>query len=214
MDIDVREKLFEIANGLNLFINNRVMDLDWCKNVFFLSIFRTNGWILIKFCICIDIYKIHVVSNARYIWSIFNTILALDGRQNFVYVQYLVNLFVDFDQILYMHWQNVQIIFHYFSAELWPLIDVRILFPFNILRTNWCILMKLCVWVLWLSHKISPNFSTELWPLIDVNISIFLNIFRKNEWILIKFCLLLIYMIHGVTNTHYFLNFSTELWLI
>ena len=65
-DIDTREEWFGIANGLNSFINNRVRALDWCKNVFFLNIFRTNGWILIQFCIWIDIYKIHVVSNAIY----------------------------------------------------------------------------------------------------------------------------------------------------
>ena len=29
-------------------------------------------------------------------------------------------------------------------TELWPLIDVRILFPLNILRNNWWILTKLC----------------------------------------------------------------------
>ena len=68
--------------------------------------------------------------------------------------------------------------------------------------------------VLWLTHEIYLNFLTELWPLIDVKISIFLNIFRNNEWILIKLCLCrdTMYMIHGVTNTHYFLKFSTELW--
>ena len=71
MDIDIGEEWFGIANGLNLFINNRVMALDWCKNVFFLNIFRTNGWIVIKICICIDKYKINVVSNAHYFWSIF-----------------------------------------------------------------------------------------------------------------------------------------------
>ena len=43
MDIDVRDEWFGIANGLNSFINNRVMALDWCKYVFFLNIFRTNG---------------------------------------------------------------------------------------------------------------------------------------------------------------------------
>ena len=77
MDIDIGEEWFGIgiANGLNLFINNRVMALDWCNNVFFLNIFRTNGWILIQFCICIDKYKI---------------IIAFDRRQNFVYAQYLV----------------------------------------------------------------------------------------------------------------------------
>ena len=34
MDIDIGEEWFGIANGLNSFINNRVMALDWCKNVF------------------------------------------------------------------------------------------------------------------------------------------------------------------------------------
>ena len=65
MDITIGKEWFGIANGLNSFINNRFMALDWCKNVFFLNIFRTNGCILIKFCICIDMYKIHVVANAR-----------------------------------------------------------------------------------------------------------------------------------------------------
>ena len=54
MDIDIGEEWFGIANGLNSFIYNRGMAIDWCKNVFFLNIFRTNGWILIKFCICIN----------------------------------------------------------------------------------------------------------------------------------------------------------------
>ena len=91
MDIDIGEEWFGIANGLNLFINNRVMAHYSCENVFFLNIFRTNGLITIKFCICIDIYKIHVVSNAHYFWSIFKRVMALGRRQNFVYAQYLVN---------------------------------------------------------------------------------------------------------------------------
>ena len=91
MNIDIGEEWFGIANELNLFINNRVMALDWCKNVFFLNIFRTNGWILINCCICIDKYKIGVVSNACYFWSIFNRVMALDRRQNFLYAEYLVN---------------------------------------------------------------------------------------------------------------------------
>ena len=55
MDIDIREEWFGIAHGLNWFINKNVMALDWCKNVFFLNVFRTNGWISIKFCICIGL---------------------------------------------------------------------------------------------------------------------------------------------------------------
>ena len=35
MDIDIREECFRIANGLNSFINNRVMAFDWCKNIVF-----------------------------------------------------------------------------------------------------------------------------------------------------------------------------------
>ena len=40
---------------------------------------------------CIDKYKIHVVFNAHYFLSIFNRVMALDRRQNFVYAQYRVN---------------------------------------------------------------------------------------------------------------------------
>ena len=77
------------------------MALDWCKNVFFLNIFRTSGWILIKFCICIDKYKIHVFSNIHY--------------------------------------------FRQFLTELWPLIDVRILFMLIILWINLWISIKFCI---------------------------------------------------------------------
>ena len=33
--IDIREEWFGIANGLNSFINTRVMALDWCKMCFY-----------------------------------------------------------------------------------------------------------------------------------------------------------------------------------
>ena len=36
-----------------------------------------------KFCICINIYKIQVVANARYFWSILNRVMALDRCQEF-----------------------------------------------------------------------------------------------------------------------------------
>ena len=32
---------------------------------------------------------------------------------------------------------NIAYFNFHFSTELWPLIDVRILFPFNIMRTRW-----------------------------------------------------------------------------
>ena len=77
MDIDIGKEWFGVANWLNSFINNRVMVLDRCKTVFFLNIFLTNRLILIKFCTCIDIYKLHVVSNARYFWSILTALWPL-----------------------------------------------------------------------------------------------------------------------------------------
>ena len=55
MDIDIGKEWFGIVNGLNSFINNIDMPLDWCKNVFFLNIFRTNGRILINICTFIDL---------------------------------------------------------------------------------------------------------------------------------------------------------------
>ena len=54
-----------------------------------------------KICICIDIYKIHVVSNAHYVLLIL--------------------------------------------TELWPLIDVRILYMLNILWINLGISINFCI---------------------------------------------------------------------
>ena len=155
MGIAIWKEWFGIANGLNSFINNRVMALDWCKNVFFISIFRTNGWSLIKFCICIDKYKIHVVSNARYFffcqfftelqsygpWSTsefclcsISCELICGFRSNFVYALILSRC--------RFGWLNK--IFRSFSTELWPLIDVEMSFMLNILWTNRWILIKFC----------------------------------------------------------------------
>ena len=95
MDINIGEEWFGITNGLNSFINNRAMALDWGKNVFFLNIFRTNGWILIKFCICIDMHKIHVASNARYFWSILTELWPLiDVRILFMLNILWINLWI------------------------------------------------------------------------------------------------------------------------
>ena len=142
MDIDIWEEWFGIANGLNSFINNRVIALDWYKNVFFfLNILRTNGWILINFCICIDIYKIHVV-----IFGQFLRVMAFACCQNFVYAQYL-GFWSNFVYALILtrcrfRWLNN--IFRSFSTALWPLIYVKISFMLNSLWTNWWILIKFC----------------------------------------------------------------------
>ena len=74
-----------------------------------------------------------------------------------------------------------------FATELLPLIDVRIEFMFNILKTNGLIKTKFCM------HNIIDKIyfdivnlcffrklATELRPLIDVKICVLLNILRTN----------------------------------
>ena len=210
MDIDIREEWFGIANRLNLFINNRVMALDWYETVFLLNIFRRNGWILIKYCMCMIytrsmLYLMHII-----FLSIFNRVMALDWRQNFIYAQYLELIYGFRSNFVYhMHWywqdvalddwtiffihfqqnygpwlmskfrlcsiscgpidgllikfckcidiDNYNLFLFFFSTALWPLIDVRILFPFNILRTNWWFWWNFVYAVLWLTHSIVTN---------------------------------------------------------
>ena len=83
-------------------------------------------------------------------------------------------------------------IFGQFLTELWPLIDIRILFMLNILRINLWISIKffICIDIdkIWMIEQYFSSFSTELWPLIDVEILLMLNILWTNWRILIKFC--------------------------
>ena len=78
--------------------------------------------------------------------------MALDLRQIFVSVQYLENKLTDFHQnFIYAFILTrstlglLHIIFGTFLPELWPMIYSKILFSFNILRTNEM-------------DRISPNF--------------------------------------------------------
>ena len=77
----------------------------------------------------------------------FITVMALEWCQDFVSTQYFENKFMEFGQVLHMHWywQHLGCDFDKFITELWPLIGVRILFPLNILGTNWWNLTKFCV---------------------------------------------------------------------
>ena len=65
--------------------------------------------------------------------------MALDLRQNFVSAQYLENQLIEFHQILYAFiltrssLRLLHVIFRTF--DLWPLINAKILFPLNSLRT-------------------------------------------------------------------------------
>ena len=85
--------------------------------------------------------------------------------------------------------------FSKFATELRPLIDVRIEFLRNILKTNGPIKTKFCIhliidkiYVGKLNHCFFCKFATELRPLIDVRILFLLNIWRTNKQIETKFC--------------------------
>ena len=74
-----------------------------------------------------------------------------------------------------------------FATELLPLIDVRIEFLFNILKTNGPIKTKFCKHnchrqdLLWYCKSFFfRKLATELRPLIDVKIWFLLNILRTN----------------------------------
>ena len=73
-----------------------------------------------------------------------------------------------------------------FATELRPLIDVRIEFLLNILKTNSPIIDKIYVGNL---NCFFRKFATELRPLIDSRIWFLLNILRTNLQIETKFCL-------------------------
>ena len=82
-----------------------------------------------------------------------------------------------------------------FASELRPLIDVRILFLLNILKTNRPIKTKFCIhiiivkiYVFIVNHCFS-QICNGLGPLIDVRIWFLLNILRKNKQIETKFCI-------------------------
>ena len=85
-----------------------------------------------------------------------------------------------------------------FATELRPLIDVRIEFLLNILKTNkpntgktkFCIhiiIDKIYVGIV--NHCFFCKFASELRPLIDVRIWFLLNILRTNKRIETKFCI-------------------------
>ena len=69
-----------------------------------LNIFRTNEWILTKYCICIDIDNIWLGIVKQAFSSIHYRVMALEWCQNFVSPQYLENEGMDCEQILHMHW--------------------------------------------------------------------------------------------------------------
>ena len=58
-----------------LFIFNRVMSLDWFCNFVYAQYLVTNEWILIKFCLCVEIYMIYGVTNTHYFHELLNRVI-------------------------------------------------------------------------------------------------------------------------------------------
>ena len=85
--------------------------------------------------------------------------------------------------------------FRKFATELWPLIDVRTLFPLNILRTNGQNLTKFCIHIdidnilVGIVKRQISHIGNRVMPLIDVRILFLLNILRTNGQNLTKFCM-------------------------
>ena len=75
---------------------------------FLFNILRMYGQNLTKFCIHIIIDKIYVGIVNRHFSQICNRVTALDWRKNSVFVQYLENEWIEFNQILYSYydWQD------------------------------------------------------------------------------------------------------------
>ena len=104
-----------------------------------LNILRTNWSNLTKFCTCIDIDKIKDKIVTRQFSQIYNRVIALDWCQNFVSAQYpsweqIDRIWPNFAYALILTWSRLGLLrinFREFIKELWPLIDVRISFPFN-----------------------------------------------------------------------------------
>ena len=92
-----------------------------------------------------------------------------------------------------MHESLDEFEFRKFAIELRPLINVRIEFLLDILKTNRPIKTKFCIHIIIdkiyvgnVNHRFC-KFATELRPLIDVRIWFLLNILRTNRQIETKF---------------------------
>ena len=75
---------------------------------------------------------------AHYFLFIFDRVMTLDKSQNYVSVQSLWNGSIEIDQILtrcIFRW--LLITFCLLSTELWPLIDIWILFVLSVVWNNW-----------------------------------------------------------------------------
>ena len=92
----------------------------------------------------------------------------------------------DFDCLICLcRFESIYISFYKFTAELWPLVIIRIFwFLLNILWTNWWNLIKFCICMAFMRSRLGLlcidfcKFTTELWPLIIIKILFLLNNMR------------------------------------
>ena len=110
--------------------------------------------------------------------------------------------------------------FRKFATELRPLIDVRIWFLLNILRTNRQNKTKFCIHIIIDKINVSivnryffRKFATELQPLIDSKIRFLLHILRINGQNLTKFCIhIIIDRIYvGIVKHHILANLQQSI---
>ena len=137
-------------------------DLDWDLHIIFDHLYQSNDpWFTPEFCFC-------SISLEQTDWFSLNFIYA------FILIRSSLGL--------------LHVIFGTFVPELWPLLYAKILYPLNVLRTNWLIVTKFCIYAfilirsrLGLLHMIFRTFVLVLWPLIYARFLFPLNILCKND---------------------------------
>ena len=149
-------------------------DLAWdCYTSFVAQLYQSHGpWFYSKFCFRsiskeqIDIFSPNLIYEFILTRSSFwiichfsqicTRVMTLDLRQNFVSAHYLENSFIEFIQILYVHWCWHDLAwdcFMSYSKICTRIMDLdfyaKISFLFNILRTNWQNFTKvyICIYI-------------------------------------------------------------------
>ena len=118
------------------------------------NILRMNGQHLTKYCIHIIIDKIYVGIVNRHFSQICNScgpsltsefsFFNIERTKRLIETKFCIHIIID---KIYIGIVN-NLFFRKFETELWPLIDVRIQFLFNILRTNRRIEAKFCIHII------------------------------------------------------------------
>ena len=152
-------------------------------------------WYWVIFQHDLDWYFIHHFS------VICTRVMTLDLRQNFCFrsisLEQIDRFSLNFMYAFILIRSSLGLlhdIFRTFVPEIWPLIYAKILYPLNILRTNWLIFTKLYIYAfilissrLRLPHMIFRTFVIVLLPLIYARFLFLLNILWKKWQIFTKF---------------------------